>query len=200
MAMPNNRRNYIQGHTDSEGFTLVELMMTLLIFGVVLGVIGNVFFTTQGLYGRTSQRANQQMSVRSGLTVMVEEIRRAGADPLLTGMAGLVTADSQTVHVRAELNDIAGIQTAEPSEDVTYTYDAAQEILFRDSGTGPLALINNVSDFRFQYFDGANVELLPLPLTAAQAGIVKSISILIVTTTNQGGDVSSSTRVGLRNQ
>jgi len=197
--MHNNRRNIIQGHAGSGGFTLVEVMMTLLIFGVVLAVIGNVFFTTQGLYGRTSQRAGQQMSVRSGLTVMVEEIRRAGADPLITGMAGLVTADTHSVHVRAELNDIAGIQTAEPSEDVTYTYDAAQEIVFRDSGTGPLALINNVTDFRFQYFDGLNQEITPLPLTPAQAGTVRSISITITTTTNQGGDVSSSTRVGLRN-
>jgi len=197
MRTENNSRH---SHAGNGGFTLVEILMTLLIFGVVLGVIGNVFFTTQGLYGRTSQRADQQMSVRSGLTVMMEEIRRAGADPLLTGMAGLVTADSHTVHVRAELNDVAGIQTAEPSEDVTYTYDPNTETLFRDSGTGPLALINNVTDFRFRYFDNTNNELGPLPLNAGQSAAVQSIAIAITTTTNQGGEVSTSTRVGLRNQ
>ncbi|MCH7549725.1 MAG: hypothetical protein IH969_09370, partial [Candidatus Krumholzibacteriota bacterium] len=131
---------------------------------------------------------------------MVEEIRRAGADPLLTGLAGLVTADSHTVHIRAELNDIAGIQTAEPSEDVTYTYDPAQEIIFRDNGTGPLALINNVSEFHLRYFDGLNQEIVAVPLTPALASSVQSISITITTESHLGGEVSATTRVGLRNQ
>ncbi len=197
--MNTSNRNHIRSYHGNEGFTLVEMMMTLLIFGVVMGVIGNVFFTTQGLYGRTSQRAAQQQGVRAGLTVMVEELRRAGADPLLTGLVGLVTCDSGTVHIRAELNDIAGIQTVEPSEDVTYFWDPALETVFRDNGTGPLPLITNVSDFELQYFDVANVLLAPLPLTPALAGAVKSIAIAITTETNQGGEVSSQTRVGLRN-
>ena len=193
------KRNRIRSDHGNEGFTLVELMMTLLIFGVVMGVIGNVFFTTQGLYGRTSQRASQQQGVRAGLTVMVEELRRAGADPMLTGLVGLVTCDSGTVHIRAELNDIAGIQTVEPSEDVTYSWDPALETVFRDNGTGPLPLIVNVSEFELQYFDVANQPLVPLPLTPALAGAVKSIAIIITTETNMGGEVSSQTRVGLRN-
>ena len=114
-----NTRHQQHKDNSSAGFTLVEMMMTLLIFGVVLGVIGNVFFTTQGLYGRTSTRANQQMSVRAGLTIMVEELRRAGADPEITGIVGLVRCTQDSVRVRAELNDTEILELTY----ITCTYD-----------------------------------------------------------------------------
>ena len=194
-----NTRHQQHKDNSSAGFTLVEMMMTLLIFGVVLGVIGHVFFTTPGLYGRTSTRANQQMSVRAGLTIMVEELRRAGADPEITGIVGLVRCTQDSVRVRAELNDIDGIQTAEPSEDVTYFYDSTQDIIFRDNGTGPQPMITNVTAMQISYFDDNNQLLGPLPLTPDLASAVKSISVTITTDTQQGGEMTSATRIGMRN-
>jgi len=189
----------IRSHTGREGFTLVEMMMTLLIFGVVMGVVTNVFFGTQGMYSRTSQRADQQMNSRAGLTVMTEEVRRAGADPDATGLTGLMVAENDTVRVRAELNDVAGIQTAEPSEDVIYYFDTAVGALMRDSGTGPSPMISNVTAFSMEYFDENNNLLGPLPLNNAQAGLVRSVGISITTDTPRGGEMIVNTRVGLRN-
>jgi prepilin-type N-terminal cleavage/methylation domain-containing protein len=191
--------HHIRLHLGRQGFTLVEMMMTLLIFGVVLGVVTQVFFGTQGMYSQTSQRADQQMSTRAGLTVMTEEIRRAGADPDLTGITALMAADDDTVRVRAELNDVAGIQTAEPSEDVTYFWDDVTEALMRDSGTGPQPMIPNVVAFQMQYFDANNNVLGPLPLNTAQADMVRSVGITITTETREGGQLTTTTRVGLRN-
>jgi hypothetical protein len=175
------------------------MLMTLLIFGVVLAVIGNVFFSSQRLYGTTQQRAEQQMSARAGLTVMVEEIRRAGADPEAVGLVGLVRCTQDTVRVRAELNDVAGIQTTEPSEDVTYYYDPGLQIVYRDNGTGPQPMITNVTNFQLEYYDENNQLLAPLPLTTDLADAVRSIGLTITTETNQGGEVAVATRVGLRN-
>jgi prepilin-type N-terminal cleavage/methylation domain-containing protein len=185
--------------TDSKGITLVEVMMTLLIFGVVLGVVTNVFFTTQGLYGRTSQRADQQMNARAGLSVMVEEVRRAGADPELVGIVGLVRAVQDSIHVRAELNDVAGIQLDEPSEDVLYFYDTAQNAIMRDNGTGAQIMIPDVTNLDLQYFDSDNLLLGPLPLTPQLAARVRSVGITITTETRAGGDMTVTTRVGMRN-
>jgi len=189
----------IRSHTGREGLTLVEIMMTLLIFGVVMGVVTNVFFGTQGMYSRTSQRADQQMNTRAGLTVMTEEIRRAGADPNATGITGLMAAEGDTVRVQAELNDVDGIQTAEPSEDVTYYYDDVAGAVMRDNGTGPQPMIQNVTAFQIQYFDGNNNVLGPLPLNNAQSALVRSVGITITTNTPQGGQMTVNTRVGLRN-
>jgi prepilin-type N-terminal cleavage/methylation domain-containing protein len=55
--MRRSQRNSILLLANNEGLTLVEVMMTLLIFATVLAVINNVFFTTQSLYSSTSQRA-----------------------------------------------------------------------------------------------------------------------------------------------
>jgi len=189
----------IRSHTGREGLTLVEIMMTLLIFAVVMGVVTNVFFGTQRMYSQTSQRADQQMSTRAGLTVMTEEIRRAGADPNATGIMALMSAEDDTVRVRAELNDVDGIQTAEPSEDVTYFFDDVAGAIMRDSGTGPQPMIQNVTAFTMEYFDVNNNLLAPLPLTNAQATLVRSVGISITTDTPQGGQMTVNTRVGLRN-
>ena len=189
----------IRSHTGREGLTLVEIMMTLLIFGVVMGVVTQVFFGTQGMYSRTSQRADQQMSTRAGLTVMTEEIRRAGADPNATGLTGLMSAEGDTVRVQAELNDIDGIQTAEPSEDVTYYFDDVTGAVMRDSGAGPQAMIQNVTAFQIEYFDANNNLLGPLPLNNAQANLVRSVGLTITTETPRGGPMIVRTRVGLRN-
>jgi len=189
----------IRSLSRDDGFTLVEMMMTLLIFGVVLGVISNVFFTTQGMYSRTSTRAAQQMSSRAGMTVMVEEIRHAGADPENTGLSGLMSATIDTVRIRAELNDTPGIQTAEPSEDVTYFWDDTAMIIMRDNGTGPQPMIENVTDFQLTYFDVNNQLLGPLPLTPQLSRQVRSVGITVTTDTNQGGEMVTGTRIGLRN-
>jgi len=183
----------------NQGLTLVEMMMAMLIFGIVMAVVTNVFFTTNGLYGRTSQRAEQQMSARAALTLMTQELRRAGADPEATGLVGLVRANTDTIRVRAEINDIPGIQTNEPSEDVMYYYDGFTGVIMRDSGAGPQPVVTNVTNFQIQYFDANNQVLGPLPLSAALADAVRSIGLTITTQTNQGGDMTVTTRIGLRN-
>jgi len=198
--MRNNRRQIRTIHLhDTQGLTLVEMMMAMLIFGIVMAVVTNVFFTTNGLFGRTSQRAEQQMSGRAGLTVMTEEIRRAGADPEGTGLVGLVRANADTIRVRAEINDIPGIQTTEPSEDVTYFYDGFTGSIMRDSGSGPQMLVTDVTSFQIQYFDANNQLLGPLPLSTALAGTARSVGLTITTKTNQGGQMTVTTRIGLRN-
>ena len=116
-----------------------------------------------------------------------------------TGITALATAAADTIRVRAELNDTPGIQTAEPSEDVTYFWDPTVGTVFRDNGTGPQAMITNVTNFQIEYFDVDNQLLVPLPLTTQLSSQVRSIGLAITTTTNQGGDIAVTTRIGLRN-
>ncbi len=185
----------LSGH---QGLTLVEMMMAMLIFGIVMGVITNVFFSTNTLYGRTSERANSQMTMRAALMLMTEELRRAGADPDNVGIPALLSAQPDTIRVQMEINDTPGIQTTEPSEDVTYYWDSINEQLMRDPGTGPQPMLLNVTNFQIQYFD-ANNQVLPSPLPANLVGAVRSIGITITTRTNRGGTRTATTRIGLRN-
>lgn len=184
---------------SNKGLTLVEVMMTLLIFAVVLAVVNNVFFTTQGLYSRTQQRANLQMNTRAGLGVMITELRAMGCDPTEAGIAGLRTARSDSCRFQSDLDGDGAISTVEPSEDVVYFYDPNQETVFRDPGTGAQAFINNVTQFSFQYFDANNQVLGPLPLNPQLISQVRSVGINVTAETPRGGSIDTSTRIGLRN-
>ena len=191
--------NSISMLRNSKGLTLVEVMMTLLIFAVVLAVVNNVFFTTQGLYTRTQQRAAMQMSTRAGLAVMMTELRSMGCDPTETGIAGMRSAHADTCRFQSDINGDGAIQTVEPSEDVVYYFDSDQEIVFRDPGTGPQIFITNVTQFTFQYFDSNNQVLGPLPLNNQLIAQVRSVGIAITAEAPRGGEINTTTRIGLRN-
>lgn len=178
--------------------TLVELIVTVIVLGIVLATVNQVFFSTTRLYGSTSTRAGQQMSARAGLSVMVAELRPAGADPIRQGIQPLVSATIDSVHVQSDLTGDGAIQTAEPSEDVTYYYDPNLMAVMRDPGTGPQVMIPNVTACVFTYFDRDNLPIAA-PLAANDLGLVRSIGIAITTQTERGGEVSASTRVALRN-
>lgn len=185
---------------SEKGFTLVEMAVTIIVMGIVLLAVNQIFFSTTRLYGNTSVRAGQQMSARAGLSVMANELRTAGADPSFppAGIQGVLGAAADTVHVQADLTGDGAIQIAEPSEDVTYFYDANQQAVMRDPGTGPEIMIPNVTACVFTFFDGNN-QPLGAPLDAANRNRVRSIGISITTETPRGGQMSATTRVSLRN-
>jgi prepilin-type N-terminal cleavage/methylation domain-containing protein len=184
--------------SNEKGFTLVEMAMAVLIFGIVLVVLNQVFFSSNRLYGSTAVRAGQQMNARVGLSVMVTELRTAGCDPLQVGIPGVVTAASDTAHVRADYNGDGAISTAEPSEDILYYYDPGLMAVVRDPGTGPQMMIRNVTNFVYSYFDETGAAM-GLPVAANDLDRVRSIGITLTTQTERGGQVTTDTRVTLRN-
>jgi prepilin-type N-terminal cleavage/methylation domain-containing protein len=184
---------------DNSGLTLVELIVTALIFGVVLAVINNVFFSTNTTYTKTSQRADMGMNVRLGLSIMSKELRSAGCDPTGMGIVGIVQATGDSIRVRADLDGDGNIQTAEPSEDVLYFFDPNVGTLFRDPGTGPQVVVQDVTGLTLTYFDADNNVIGPPPLDAAQSAQVRSIGLSITTETMNAGQLSLGTTVSLRN-
>jgi prepilin-type N-terminal cleavage/methylation domain-containing protein len=181
------------------GLTMVELLISLVIFGVVMVVLNGVFIGSNRLYGQTAVRAGQQMNERVALSVMTSELRTAGCDPTQAGIVSFVDADAATVHVLSDFSGDGAIQTAEPSEDITYTYDENARTLTRDPGAGAQVVMRNVSEFQLRYFDGDGAELVP-PLTAAQRDLIRSVEIAVTTETRRGGEVTADTRVSLRNE
>jgi Tfp pilus assembly protein PilW len=161
-------------------------------------VINNVFFSTNRLYGNTTLRAGQQMNTRAAMSLMVTELRTAGCDPNQNGVAGVVNATATSVNVQADFDGDGAISTAEPSETVTYSFDAGLGAVVRDPGTGPQVVITNVTACAFTYFDVDN-NVIAQPISAADLDLIRSIGITITTTTDAGGVQVTDTRVGLRN-
>lgn len=196
MKHPGNRLD------SNRGMTLVELLITTAILGIVLLVVTGIMLSSSRLETRTVRRATVQAASRQALALMTTELRQAGADPgnPPAGVVGIVSADSNQVRVRADLNGDGAIQTAEPSEDVTYSYNDTTNSISRNPGSGPTALISNVTDMRLSYFDAANQPITPLPLSTANAARVTAIGLTITSESRDSHPITLTTRITLRNR
>jgi prepilin-type N-terminal cleavage/methylation domain-containing protein len=195
--MMNN--NMLRILTARRGMTMVELMVTTVVFGMVLAVLNSIFFSSNRMYAKTNQRVNIQMNSRMGMSIMTKEIRHAGCDPTGMGVDGIVRATADTIRVRGDLDGDGAISTVEPSEDVIYFYDSVNLTLSRDPGTGAEVIVPNVTNASFTYLDGTNNPLGPLPLDANLANRVRTVAVTITSTSADAGDMTLTTSIALRN-
>lgn len=187
---------------SNRGMTLIELLVTTTILGLVLLVVTAIMVSSSRVESRTVRRAEVQASSRQALSLMTAELRQAGADPgnPPAGIVGLVAADSHLVRLRADLDGDGAIQTVEPSEDVTYRWDDTTRVVTRDPGAGASAILVNVTNLRLTYFDAAGQVLGPLPLDAATAARVKTVGLTLTTENGDSQPMTLTTRITLRNR
>jgi Tfp pilus assembly protein PilW len=184
------------------GMTLVELTITVVILAAVFLIVSSVFLSTSRFQSRTVRRAEMQMSSSQGMQLMTMEIRQCGADPAepQIGVVPIVTGTATEIRVRSDLDGNGVLTTSpEPSEDVTYTYDAGQRAITRNPGSGAVIAIPNVSAMTLTYFDATNAPLTTLPLSTADAALVRSVGLTMTTTDRDSIDMTLATRIMLRN-
>ena len=189
-------------HREQRGFTLIEVMVTIGILGVVLAVLTTVLLSSTRQSGDTAKRADAQGATRQAMSLMTTELRQAGADPSIppVGVLAIVSGDSVNIRVRSDLDGDGVIETAEPSEDVTYSYVDSTGVLSRNPGAGAAALISNVTDMRLTYYavDGSVISALPLSTT--DAARVTSIDVALTVAEDGQQPVTITNRVNLRNR
>jgi prepilin-type N-terminal cleavage/methylation domain-containing protein len=184
------------------GFTLVEILVGIGIFSLVALALTTILLSSTRLGSRTSRRAEVQGGSRQTLSLISTELRQAGADPSIpqAGIVGIVAADSVSIHIRADLNGDGVMQTAEPSEEVTYTWADSTNTITRNTGSGAVPVLSNVTALSFRYFDASGNALTPLPLSAANAALVTSIEVSFTAEEGDSRPVTLATRVNLRNR
>lgn len=74
----------------SSGFTLVEILVTLGLVGIVSAAMYKTFQIQQHSYMIQEQVVEMQQNVRAAMDIMVQDIRMAGYDPKATGTFGFV--------------------------------------------------------------------------------------------------------------
>lgn len=72
-----------------QGFTLVELMISLLLGLIVVGAAGAVFRANQQTYRTTDELARIQENARVAFELLAKDIREAGGNPCGNGMNNL---------------------------------------------------------------------------------------------------------------
>ncbi len=155
--------------SDAKGFTAVELLVSLALLSLTLGSIYSLYMSFIEQCTTESVKINVQQRVRSGLDMMIRDIRVAGLDPEATGDFGIVAATSQRIEFTADQDmdgvlDGADISDGIGTPDIEYIAyewdgnDAIRLMLYKADGTLEFSerVVTNVTDLAFAYFDSDN--------------------------------------------
>lgn len=179
-----------------KGFTVIEFLVAFALLSILLSGMIKLFYMLNQSYTTQNVAAGVQQVVRTGISIMTQNIRMAGYNPLKladVGIQGPITANS--IHFSYDLNEDGSITTAN-KEDITYLYE--DQKLKRQLGTGtPITFIDNVTDFKFTYLD---VFEQPTANPAAVKTVVISMTVTAPAGRRRSLSRTYSTRVICRNQ
>lgn len=161
-------------YESEQGFSLIELIISMAISVLMLGVAAAVFSGALSSRSREASKTDAITSTQAALNVMTREIGNSGFG-LTTN--GIVIADStnRRLHFRANIyNDDAA--TTSPGEDVTFFFDdATGSVVHYDSNTNATSgVVNRISDVQFGYYDYVGgVQTGPTSVPTANTGRVE---------------------------
>ena len=138
------------------GYSLVDLLVALAVGGGLL--VSTVILLHLGLRAWVwgAARVEAQQSARYALERMAGELREAGYDPTVAGLAAVVVAEPGRVAFQRDFN---GNGLVDPTrERVTYVLRAGESTLRRDAGGGAQPVIERVRAFRLTYLDREGAE------------------------------------------
>lgn len=197
--MKRTRFNQVHIH-GNRGFTLAEAMIGLALAGVTATVIFSVFFSTQGMYYDTREQMNAQSDTRITLGMLSQEIRSAGSDVNDVGVERLVVCAGDTVRIQSDLDLDGTIEGAtEPSEDVTWYYDAGNDALVRETVSGTMTVMGGVTSFGLNFLDENGAGITPLPLSSADRRRVRAVEVLMTVEVEEGTTRDWTATIALRN-
>lgn len=160
-----NEMNDKQRNKKTDGYSLLELMLTMTIMLIVLGLATSLFSKSLGVKQRESSRTDALTAAQAALNVMSREISNAGYglknSAATDASNGIVLADSnnQKLHFLSNIQN-NNTATTDRDENITYFFDnATQSILRYDANANGVGspetsiIINRISSVNYLYFD-----------------------------------------------
>ena len=165
-------------NSKEHGFTLVELLIGMTIGLIVLGALVSTLVIQNKSYAVQEQVTEMTQNARAAMDMMTHEIQLGGYDPTNAGFSGIPYNVSQ-LQILADIDDDAGTgagdgDTNDVNENITYTFDAVNNRITRDTGSGAEVFAENIDAFTFAYLDAngnsttttANIRQIRITITA----------------------------------
>jgi type IV pilus assembly protein PilW len=160
------------------GFTLVELLVSMGIGMVILAAVTTTFMSQTRIYNAQEQINEMQQNARGALDIISREVKMAGYKPSGGGFNGVTYSTTQLM-VQADLDSIGGISASSTAnEQITYAYDSANQRITRTVGSGSAQILaEHITAFTFGYLDNngtattisANIRQVSISITAITA-------------------------------
>ena len=188
--------------TKKEGFTLVELMVTVFISTILIIVISATYRNQQKLYKRQEAVVDMQQNIRASLYLLSQELRMAGYNPLNIPGVGIqqLGLTSTSITFTQDITDATGTATNGngaidgPNETVTIIFDndnadgdectAANPCIQRDTGGGEQPFLNNIDFLEIAYLNDNNIPFVPTAATIEDIAYVQ-LTILVRSSINE---------------
>jgi len=150
---------------NKKGFTAIELLISLAIMSIALTSIYSMYMSFIRTCTKEGVKIRVQQNVRSGLDMMIRDIRLAGLDPDGTGDFGIVAVTSQRIQFTADRDMDGELDDADTTdgidapdmEHMAYEYDGSGKlkmVLYKANGNLETEIMaENVTDLTFTYFD-----------------------------------------------
>ena len=173
MVMVNENESVVREH-QRDGFSLIELILSLVLTLIILGVAVTVFSSALGSRTREGSTTDAITSAQAALNIMSREIGNSGFGLVNNGIV-LADSNGKKLRIRANTNNQNGA-TDGPGEDVQFFYDSASLSVVRYDKNVPTTsgVVNRVSDVDFVYtdYDSFGNETTGLTVPSANTGKV----------------------------
>lgn len=196
--------------SGSDGMTIIELMVVLVIASIISIAMFRVFETSSKMATRQNVSIDAQEGLRSALNFMAKDLSMAGlSTSAMGGVPGVIIADSTRMRFTADRNVNGTIDTfvfGDPSgnapEILEYALNGNQLVVIPNPPTdtsvnadpaGQIVILENVNGLAFSYLDpNGNRLATPMtdPLNRTQLKRIRSVEI---TLTAQAADTATST-------
>jgi type IV pilus assembly protein PilW len=165
-----------------EGLTIIELLVTLVILGIIMTSAIALQLHNQRLYKRETSLIDLRTNVRGALEIMVEDLRSAGFNPQETAAPaftpGVVDAQSNLIWIRTD-TDTDGVYDV--GEEIGYSISDGN--LYKNKNmngvTDTSITARGIDYLEFRYMGDNGVEFTR-PVTVASLDSIKTIKIIII--------------------
>jgi type IV pilus assembly protein PilW len=170
------------------GFSMIELLIVIGILAILFTFMYKGFERLNRYYTAENVKASTQQSARIGVEMMVQDIRRAGLNPLGTAGAGIVAASPMSFRFTADANFDGDV--ADPSEDITYGLNldgTCGTCLQQANDLGTETLLGDVNTLAFTYLDDTGIAIPTADLATRRADI-RTVGITLTVNRPAGRD------------
>lgn len=156
------------------GFSMVELLVTMVVMLLILGVVSQVVVRSNTVYGQQRDHLERRYSTATAIEMMLRLLRQA--DAIDVDPDGNGALDS--IRIQADWNPRNGTTfppaapgaPVDPWEDITFTVVGNTLFKQEPADAAPVAFGDGINQLTFQYFDGAGIAL-PNALIASQEAL-----------------------------